>query len=393
MENTSKRTAKKDIRKVAKRSQKQKSKRTNEDSITSDSERWMSYDVLRIIFRHLNGKDLTSAAMVCRLWQGAASDEKKTRLWPDCFMVHISKLEEKGKTLGLSIVKHINIQPIVGLVFGVSTINSRIVCESRIMSKKGPGCYCSYLPTQCKSIIFGDHGMIANQIEAECDNDAVSCLFLPKVPNVKIKTFTLTSHAVSHNFKQFAKNRKRPFSQQFDKDMKAVIIFSNDAGSGIISRMLQFFVSERSKTSKEPLSVWGGIATELAICNRKDNKCLVNVSLAGISFSGSDISTWSIVIDDQQRTKEQIEAKLSQLKDCIKLRKYTIGFMLACYQRGVRLHSERNVESSIFKKLFPNIPLVGTFGSGEFGLTTINNDSSQLVTHEWSTIFMILSYG
>ena len=31
-----------------------------------DSNICLSYDILRIIFRHLNGKDLSNAAMVCR---------------------------------------------------------------------------------------------------------------------------------------------------------------------------------------------------------------------------------------------------------------------------------------------------------------------------------------
>lgn len=54
--------------------------------------------------------------------------------------------------------------------------------------------------------------------------------------------------------------------------------------------------------------------------------------------------------------------------------------MFACKARGTEMHEEANVESTIFKRLFPKVPLAGCFGYGEFGkVTTVDevNEESE----------------
>lgn len=47
--------------------------------------------------------------------------------------------------------------------------------------------------------------------------------------------------------------------------------------------------------------------------------------------------------------------------------------MFACCARGEDMFDENNLESSIFKKLFPEVPLVGCIGDGEFGTNTLSS--------------------
>lgn len=54
-----------------------------------------------------------------------------------------------------------------------------------------------------------------------------------------------------------------------------------------------------------------------------------------------------------------------------------MGFMFACKARGIGLYNEKNVESTIFKTLFPEVPLVGCFGNGEFGKNTMPVDEME----------------
>ena len=89
------------------------------------------------------------------------------------------------------------------------------------------------------------------------------------------------------------------------------------------------------------------------------------------------IQTWSTIVDKNCRTKEQIEAKLRSFKDRVKLMKHSVGFMFACSARGSHMHDEKNVESNIFKTLFPKVPLVGCFGDGEFGKKTTPVDEME----------------
>lgn len=115
--------------------------------------------------------------------------------------------------------------------------------------------------------------------------------------------------------------------------------------------------------------MWGGVANSLTICKKNKNE---NINSIAILLSGSKIDSWSIVIDSDITDKNIVEEKLLEMKNNIKkLFKHTVGFMYACVGRGEGLYSEKNIESSLFKKIFPNIPLVGCFGDGEFGTTTI----------------------
>jgi len=94
-------------------------------------------------------------------------------------------------------------------------------------------------------------------------------------------------------------------------------------------------------------------------------------------FISGAIQTWSTIIDMKCNTKELIEKKLKSFKERIKLKKHSIGFMFVCTARGSTMHKKQNVESTIFKTLFPNVPLVGCFGDGEFGKNTMDFDNTK----------------
>ena len=49
----------------------------------------------------------------------------------------------------------------------------------------------------------------------------------------------------------------------------------------------------------------------------------------------------------------------------------SVAFMFACIARGVHVFGQSGVESSLFRKHFPRTPLLGFFGSGEIGLSSV----------------------
>lgn len=64
--------------------------------------------------------------------------------------------------------------------------------------------------------------------------------------------------------------------------------------------------------------------------------------------------------------------KLEKLRKNIKLKKYSLGFMFACIERVKR----KEHEIKVFKKVFPEVPLVGLHGDGEYGLNTLSTSKS-----------------
>lgn len=126
-------------------------------------------------------------------------------------------------------------------------------------------------------------------------------------------------------------------------------------------------------------SLWGGVVRNVytqRVHNNDEYKTAKKFSVyssycVAVLITGP-IQSWSIVVDQKCNTKVLVEEKLKLFKDQIKLRKYSVGFMFSCIGRNVE-NAETNTESIIFKTVFPNVPLVGCFGDGEFGKNTISD--------------------
>jgi F-box protein 22 len=118
--------------------------------------------------------------------------------------------------------------------------------------------------------------------------------------------------------------------------------------------------------------LWGGVVD----ISHMQNSYWQMPYCVAVFISGA-IQTWSTIIDMKCNTKELIEKKLKSFKERIKLKKHSIGFMFVCTARGSTMHKKQNVESTIFKTLFPNVPLVGCFGDGEFGKNTMDFDNTK----------------
>ena len=146
---------------------------------------------------------------------------------------------------------------------------------------------------------------------------------------------------------------------------------------------------------KQKLSLIGGVVKYIVYCQhtKEQSCCRQPSSVIVVTLSGPGIKTWSTIITSKCYKEEQIEKKLKSLKDKVQLKKFSIGFMFSCIARV----AEKKMETQVFKRVFPEVPLVGGFGDGEFGENTIQDSPSDkgepTRSYEYTTIFMILTYG
>jgi len=90
----------------------------------------------------------------------------------------------------------------------------------------------------------------------------------------------------------------------------------------------------------------------------------------GLLFSGSGVKAASVLLRQPFNTKSKVEQELKKLKDVSFNEKKSCAFMFACCGRGQNFYKGKsNMESNVFKQLYPNTPLLGIFGNGEIGLT------------------------
>ncbi|CAL7934490.1 unnamed protein product [Xylocopa violacea] len=328
---------------------------TNKEKVF-DTDKYLTYDVLSIVFKYLNGMDLLNASMVCRSWMEVANDEKRTR-GGDTFLTRYG-IASTGIHYKTRIVHKLKSKPALGLVFK----SCHSVCKE--------DCHCTLFPKDCAVITLGTYGVVFNNKEMEEASDNVVCAFLPKIPAFE------------------GCENDRP---------KCLLFFCNLEGRDSTKSITKMLL-ERCDHAVKP-SVWGGVVHDLYICNSKNFKSENCPQLAysiAVILSGS-VDSWSVVINKKYCSKQLVEMRLKAFKDLVSLRKHSMGFMFACCERGQNMFAECNVESSIFKKYFPKIPLVGCFGDGEFGYTIEPNKTSNVKNahcyKERSTVFLIITYG
>lgn len=127
-----------------------------------------------------------------------------------------------------------------------------------------------------------------------------------------------------------------------------------------------------------------------------------------IALCGPNVHVASVVIKDDVSDQKQIEKELFKLKDCNLPMDTTFAFMFACLGRGKSFHrNKENVESSIFRKVFPQTPLFGFFGNGEIGMNYLQPFDSAgsfsqtkktkfsrhhpKLSHAYTSIFLLVS--
>ncbi|KZC09781.1 F-box only protein 22 [Dufourea novaeangliae] len=337
--------------------------------------------------------ELCRASLVCRSWLEAANDERRTR-GPTYFIQNCKELLANEKLsmerIKMQSIKKLQIKPALGLFFTAPSIPF-----------SEPDCHCKVLPPNCDTVTLGTHGVVFNNREIEGNVENIVCAFLPEVPDVTIKTFVIgdnsaTKNDVSMSVENYSEEIKKVLrtSEKSPNRSKCLLLFCDLRGRNLAVKLSN---SLRKSYTTDELSVWGGIAKDLLVCNAKDSKndrCGEFAFCVGITLTGA-LDTWSIIVGRSYMTKDRVEQRMKSFRNRVRLKKHSIGFMFACFARGEYMFDECNVESTIFKKYFPEIPLVGCFGDGEFGKNSLPNESNKKA--KWynvtSTIFLIITYG
>ncbi|XP_015173125.1 PREDICTED: F-box only protein 22-like isoform X2 [Polistes dominula] len=316
----------------------------------------------------------------------AANHEKKTR-GPSCFVRKAKDMKyitSSGENYNKKLIDCVRIKPTISINFSVGN-------ESFISQ----GCHTGYLPYDCDLVSLNTHGTVINNEETQEDNDNIACMLFPEVPNINVSMYTFNIH----NWKRTKKVYPLKFKSMFkvsdkDPETKCMILLCDWNGRVIASNILRA-LKNGLKASKT--FVWGGIAKNLIVCATENNKrtCKRTSNCAAITIIGTKMKVWTILLDSKCNTKKLVEDKLKAFKEEIQLKRHSIGFMFACCVRGLNMFDEPHVESTIFKALFPKVPLVGCFGDGEFGKRITNEKSRRKrwqFVNSVSTSFMILTY-
>ncbi|XP_057327917.1 F-box only protein 22-like [Microplitis mediator] len=368
---------------------KNKTAQDDVDKELSDANNYLkvtcSYDLMPYIFSHLSGRELSNSSKVCKLWREAAFRELKTRKVVLNFGPY-KKYFKPNDSANNDFDDTLTNKPMFGLLF--STPRCKV-----------PECLPPHVPSSCVCLSIKNHGLIVNNTEYEDAKNLVGYTFLPEDPEVDINLF-VRNHAGKKN-KDLKKNifeipNVRSLFDLICNDnptitnVKCIIIF-------VIDNNPFTFIDVPTFIKNNKIAIWGGVVNKLS-CSLSGSK-LTDTNFMGVVISGDNVRSWSTILTQDEETEKAVIIKLTEFKKDVKLLKHSIGFMFSCVARGSGWYGEaKNVESTIFKNLFPTVPLIGSFGNGELGSQSVfeNPELEKRcvdIHHQYSTTVMILTYG
>ena len=128
-------------------------------------------------------------------------------------------------------------------------------------------------------------------------------------------------------------------------------------------------------------------------------------SISILTVSGPRVNAASIVLERTINTKADARREMLKLKKAGLSEKRSFALMFSCIGRGCEFYGEEDVESSVFHEIFPNTPLLGFFGGGEYGCDNLtcgkvmnepdgqNMEAEERLVRSQTCVICLLSFG
>lgn len=319
--------------------------------------------ILMKILSYLPAKQLNKTARVSRFWKEISAEQKKRRGKISWFSRKLDRAPRTGAEddsfqEGVeSFIEDLWSEPSSVLVFCTSRM--RYLKKRRNMHRDLATIVLACLPPACQMMFAESDGVIVttddNKTEEVERGHAMTMLFFPQNVDIYVNQMAGTAH----NLSQLER------CGRYRRQVIAVLLFSTDACWPEVAYNLHSLCPPGA-------AIAGGMVKEILKTGiTETEKLVVKVECATacrvISGEGNLCSA-SVVITSDVDTKQGVEERLLTLKppdfspDGV-----SFAFMFACVGRGRHFYGVKNMESEIFRKLFPATPLFGLYVNGEVG--------------------------
>ncbi|GFT60155.1 hypothetical protein NPIL_84842 [Nephila pilipes] len=328
---------------------------------------FFNYDVLAILFRHVDYLTLRKCAQVCSLWKDVSVNEKKRRrniYWVVKILMLMRKLilEDENYLVSFGSTVHKN--------------KKQKFCEDvkkrKYFDQVKHTAVKDFLPENCPvafavaSEIVGCYPNCKPVKSHRCF--ALSGIFIPEVTGVKISHFRMMKR--NYNMSKFlAKNAP----------VKCILIFLP-----IVTEYPHELIQSCCVDNENIKMVVVGAFVEYT-------ECLLG---SAVVFSGSNVEAASLQFNILEK-EEQIVAKFKTFQETGLLNHMCFAYVFGCFKRGLYFCRTVSRESEIFCKMYPNIPVIGIYTTGRlpyFEVKTggfVKHESTYL-PHE-SSVFVLIS--
>ncbi|XP_011168277.1 uncharacterized protein LOC105201778 isoform X2 [Solenopsis invicta] len=321
-------------------------------------------------------------------WLEAAIEEKRTRLSPCCFKIDDNVTDNEF----LNSVKNIRIKPLICIRFSNTDHTSH---------KKDP--FVDELPRHCEVITLRDYKTYMQHSYFNAIRRQIY-VFLPEIPYVKIKTFVLPNnvHKTAEYSEIISTINNYKASMPNEETSTCLMLFCNYLyiakrwASAICKRKenknLSVFGVKYNKIKLIHINNWYGRKYPWHFCRKvEESLSCIAVLIIGL------MQTYSIVLETECNTEEQIEARLQLFKNEVKLKRHSIGFMFCG-----NINEKTTLQSKIFEKLFPKVLLTDNVihdgiyrrptSVDELNEKRNNEEEDFAFCYKTNTMFLLLTY-
>lgn len=246
------------------------------------------------------------------------------------------------------------------------------------------------------------------EIESMANEIGIATLFLPKSDEYQVKKMfaPVKNMRVGEDFaKEFG------LSDNSEQKLRFLLILSNKFLK--INQFRQLFAFLDKKYKEKNFAISGAFVDRMY-----ENRFNGDSRVLLLGFLGSDkmqvaqvvipqVLPWTIELDKDdcgQIKSDLLKRKLNELKESgIEINQSSFALQISCISRGSLYYDmQRNFEIEQFRKIFPNVPLIGLFGFGELGMDFLpkygNNETEKPSASDdyirwisYSTIFTIIT--
>ncbi|ESN96231.1 hypothetical protein HELRODRAFT_163274 [Helobdella robusta] len=338
-------------------------------------------EIIENVLNHLPALDVNRFMTVSKKWYKAARRIKQRRKKITCFQYSSLLSRHQSEQLE-DLMNNISIEPKTVLAFVTEKLDKSYVSvpTSRLprAAKRERLSFHNYIkrmwPASCSYIEIISDGIIATDwncvnIQEYENSEAASLLMIPKRPdlNIEIKLPNLSQSLfedLNNSSDDMLLNEDRTSDDYGNYDLETNES-SNDA-----KNILQTLQMYRSRLPGRPNFCWvrDKYTTSIGLIFR-GNQNVHTASVVLNIFCKKEISIESELKKFIPFLREKFEGKSEGMVSNFDVSKYNhrmLAFMFSCVARGSQFYRGRlNVESKIFKKLYPGVPLLGLFGYGE----------------------------
>uniref|UniRef100_A0A914WLJ3 FIST C-domain domain-containing protein n=1 Tax=Plectus sambesii TaxID=2011161 RepID=A0A914WLJ3_9BILA len=342
-------------------------------------------ELIKRILRALSARELHRVSRVCRTWQKYAALVLKERRFALTMTATKQNQDNSHEAIvdnpetkqflrdldmdcGLAIMFLAIAHPSSYPPAFVATLSSSVQIDGG-MDSRAMRSYFS--PSSALIGAVCSSGIIGTSVDGSCHEQqepAVDCLSAFLMPKALPEGAQMSHFSLSlTQARQLVKSEfnREAFAQAFnwpvDQATKCIILVAAEFVSPQVDRKL---LSAIRVLHDGEVALAGGIADQVF------SSACVKPAYVGLVFGGENVRAASLVIGQDDRTKESVKTRLTELKTKVEAWgecRQKFGFMFACCGRGRTLFDADDIETGVFKELMPDIPLNGMFSLGEFG--------------------------